>query len=130
MGSEGGGSDLATVKSFRELVVWQRAIELTLEIYKVTKAFPKDESFGLTSQLRRAAVSVASNIAEGQGRKTKGEFVQFLCVARGSNAEVQTQLVIAQGLGYSDEVAIARCEALALEVAKMLNGMLKAVSNE
>jgi four helix bundle protein len=121
---------LATVKSFRELVVWQRAIELTLEIYKVTKAFPKDESFGLTSQLRRAAVSVASNIAEGQGRKTKGEFVQFLCVARGSNAEVQTQLVIAQGLGYSDEVAIARCEALALEVAKMLNGMLKAVSNE
>ncbi len=120
MGSKDGGSDLATVKSFRELLVWQRAIALTLEIYKLTKAFPKEEMFGLTSQLRRAAVSVASNIAEGQGRKTKGEFAQFLCMARGSNAEVQTQLVIARGLGYAGEAEGGRCEALALEVAKML----------
>jgi four helix bundle protein len=118
------------VKSFRELLVWQRAIELTLEIYKLTKTFPKEELFGLTSQVRRAAVSVASNIAEGQGRKTTGEFVQFLCVARGSNAEVQTQLVIARGLGYANEASIARCEALALEVAKMLSGLLKTVSSE
>jgi len=118
------------VKSFRELLVWQRAIALTLEIYKLTKAFPKEEMFGLTSQLRRAAVSVASNIAEGQGRKTKGEFAQFLCMARGSNAEVQTQLVIARGLGYAGEAEVGRCEALALEVAKMLNGLLKTVGSE
>ncbi len=121
---------MATVKSFRELVVWQRAIELALEIYKLTKTFPKEEMFGLTSQLRRAAISVASNIAEGQGRRTKGEFVQFLCIARGSNAEVQTQLVIVRGLGYAGEAAIEGCEALALEVAKMLNALLKVVSSE
>ncbi len=121
---------MATVRSFRELVVWQRAIELTLEIYKLTKTFPKEEMFGLTSQMRRAAVSIASNIAEGQGPNTKGEFVQFLGVARGSNAEVQTQLVIAGGLGYAGKAEFGRCEDLAYEVAKMLNALLKAVGIE
>ena len=78
-------------RSFRDLIVWQRAIELSLAIYTLTRAFPRHELFGLTSQLRRAAVSIASNIAEGEGRGTPGEFKQFLGIAKGSNAELQTQ---------------------------------------
>lgn len=82
------------VESYRDLKVWQRAIQMTLAIYRVTTGFPKEEMFGLTSQLRRAAVSVPSNIAEGYGRGTKGEYKQFLAMARGSNLEVQTQLFL------------------------------------
>lgn len=78
--------------SFRELMVWQRAVQMSLAIYKLTSSFPDDERFGLTNQLRRAAVSVASNIAEGYGRSTKGEYFQFLGHARGSNFELQTNL--------------------------------------
>ena len=115
------------VSSFRDLTVWQRSIELTLEIYRLTKAFPREELFGLTSQLRRAAVSIASNIAEGQSRGTTGEFIQFLGIARGSNAEVQTQLVIARGLQLGEEASILRCESLCAEVGKMLNSLLKAL---
>ena len=83
-------------ESFKDLVVWQRAVQLSLAIYKLTPSFPDSERFGLTNQLRRASVSVASNIAEGYGRSTKGEYLLFLGHARGSNCEVQTQLVIAR----------------------------------
>ena len=83
--------------SFKDIVVWQRAVEMSLAIYKLTKAFPTDERFGLTNQLRRASVSVASNIAEGYGKSSRGEYIQFLGHARGSNGEAQTQLVIARG---------------------------------
>ena len=87
------------VESYRDLKVWQRAIEMTLGIYRATTGFPKEELFGLTSQIRRAGVSVASNIAEGYGRSSRGEYKQFLGMARGSNLEVQTQLFIATELG-------------------------------
>jgi four helix bundle protein len=80
-------------RSFRDLIVWQRAIELAINIYSVTKAFPKEETFGMASQLRRASVSIPSNIAEGNDRITGGEFKHFLGMARGSAAEVQTQLI-------------------------------------
>jgi four helix bundle protein len=79
-------------QAFQDLTVWQRATELTVCIYSLTRSFPKEEQYGLTSQLRRAAVSVASNIAEGRGRGTEGEFRQFLNIAQGSTYEVQTQL--------------------------------------
>jgi four helix bundle protein len=82
-------------ESYRDLLVWQRAIQMSLAIYRLTSDFPKEELFGLTSQVRRAGISVASNIAEGRGRLSKGEYRQFLGMARGSNAEVETQLVIA-----------------------------------
>jgi four helix bundle protein len=118
---------LATVKSFRELTVWQRSIELALAIYRLTKAFPREEIFGLTSQLRRAAVSIASNIAEGQSRGTTGEFIQFLGIARGSTSEVETQLVIARGLQLGDETSIARCESLCVEIGKMLNALIRSL---
>ncbi|MGD0729929.1 MAG: four helix bundle protein [Terracidiphilus sp.] len=87
------------VKSFRDLMVWQRAMQLTLTIYRLTQGFPREEAYRLCGQLRRSAVSIPSNIAEGQARLGTGEFRQFLGIARGSNAELQTQLEITRGLG-------------------------------
>ena len=107
-------------ESFKDLVVWQRAVQLSLAIYKLTASFPDSERFGLTNQLRRASVSVASNIAEGYGRSTKGEYLLFLGHARGSNCEVQTQLVIAAGLGLGDAAARRASEGLSEEVSRML----------
>jgi four helix bundle protein len=110
-------------ESFRQLVVWKKAIDLTFAIYAVTKLFPKDELFGLTSQLRRAAVSIPSNIAEGQSRVTAGEFRQFLGIATGSLAELQTQLIIARGLNLATEQTLNTCDNLAIEVSKMLHAL-------
>lgn len=110
-------------RSFRELVVWQRAIELTTLLYKTTQQFPREEIYGLTSQLRRAGVSVASNIEEGYGRGTRGEYRSFLGIARGSTLEIQTQLVIARGLGYEDPRQIDQAEELAEETSRMLWAM-------
>jgi four helix bundle protein len=86
--------------SYRDLIVWQKAIAMVTEFYRSTHCFPREETYGLTSQLRRAAVSVASNIAEGQGRLSRKEFRQFLGQARGSLIEMETQVVIAGNLGY------------------------------
>jgi four helix bundle protein len=111
--------------SFRDLAVWQRAIELTLAVYKLTAAFPDSERFGLTNQLRRASVSVASNIAEGYGRATKGEYVQFLGHARGSASEVETQLVIARALDYGAKQQLQNADDLCSEVGRMLRAMMR-----
>jgi four helix bundle protein len=112
------------LESYRELSVWKRSIEMALKTYRLTKVFPKEELFGLTSQMRRAAVAVASNIAEGYGRNSKGEYKQFLGIARGSNLELQTQLLIAKELGYSNPEHLTKAESLSTEVAKMLNSMI------
>jgi four helix bundle protein len=117
-------------ESFRDLAVWQRAIELTLQVYKLTSSFPDSERFGLTNQLRRAAVSVASNIAEGYGRATKGEYVQFLGHARGSNSEVETQLVIARALAFGSKEFLASAEGLCNEVRRMLGAMMKSLKSK
>jgi four helix bundle protein len=106
--------------SFRELVVWQRAVQLSLAIYKLTASFPDSERFGMTNQLRRASVSVASNIAEGYGRSTRGEYFLFLGHARGSNCEVQIQLVISNGLGFGKTPERRDAEGLSEEVSRML----------
>ena len=98
------------VKSYRDLDVWQCAIQLSVSLYQLTRDFPREEIFGLTSQLRRAGVSVASNIAEGYGRTSKGEYRSFLGLARGSALEVQTQLVIAREIGFGDPNKIAEAE--------------------
>jgi four helix bundle protein len=111
-------------ESFKDLVVWQRAIQLTVAIYKLTALFPSSEQFGLTSQLRRAAVSVASNIAEGYGRSTTGEYVLFLGHARGSNCEVETQLVISKALGFGSEESRELAKSLSGEVSRMLVAMI------
>jgi four helix bundle protein len=112
------------VKSYRDLKVWQRAIEMTLSIYRVTTGFPKEKLFGLTSQIRRAGVSVASNIAEGYGRGSKGEYKQFLAIARGSNLEVQTQPFIATEPGYGNPDHLKSADDLSNEVSRMLNSLL------
>ena len=88
------------IKSFRELVIWQRSIEFTEEIYKITRILPREETYGLISQLRRAAVSIPSNIAEGYSRASRNDYLNFLSMAMGSLAEVQTQLLICERIGY------------------------------
>lgn len=113
------------VKSYRELTVWQRSIDLTVALYQMTRSFPREEVFGLTSQLRRASVSIASNIAEGYGRGSKGEYRNFLGMARGSALEVQTQLVIAKKLGLGEPNQLSNAETLAEETGKMLWAMIE-----
>ncbi|MGD0630932.1 MAG: four helix bundle protein [Terracidiphilus sp.] len=110
--------------SFRDLAVWQRAMQLTVAIYKLTQGFPREEIYGLTGQIRRSAVSIPSNIAEGQGRASVGEFRQFLGIARGSTCEVQTQLDIARALSFGNAKQIDDAESLSNEVRKMLFGLL------
>jgi four helix bundle protein len=111
--------------SFKDLVVWQRAVQLTVAIYKLTSSFPADERFGLTNQLRRASVSIASNIAEGYGRSTRGAYVLFLGHARGSKCEVETQLAIAGALGFGTDQERQQAENLADEVGRMLAVMMR-----
>jgi four helix bundle protein len=108
------------VQSFRDLTVWQKSMELAVAAYSLTKCFPREESYGLTSQLRRSAVSIPSNIAEGQGRSNTREFLQFLGIARGSNCELQTQLEIARRIGLGDSRLIDDAERLSQEVGKMI----------
>jgi four helix bundle protein len=98
---------------------------MTLAVYKLTSCFPDTERFGLTNQLRRASVSVASNIAEGYGRATKGEYVQFLGHARGSNSEVETQIVISKALVFGSKEMLATTEGLCSEVGRMLGALMK-----
>ena len=113
------------MSSFRDLKVWQRALQLSLAIYRITSRFPKEEMFGLTSQLRRAGVSIASNIAEGYGRGTRGEYKQFLAIARGSTLQVQTQLTIAAHLAYDSPDSIEEASMLSEEVSRMLYALIK-----
>jgi four helix bundle protein len=118
---------MAELNGYRDLFVWQRAVEMSVSIYKATAAYPKEETYGLTSQLRRAGVSVASNIAEGWGRQSDGEYRHFLGMARGSNHEVQTQLLIAEQLGFGDQLSRELTMSLSNEVSKMLVSLMKTV---
>ena len=111
-------------QSFKDLVVWQRAIQLSTEIYRLTASFPASEQFGLVNQMRRASVSIASNIAEGYGRSTRGEYCQFLGYARGSNCELQTQLVIANSLGFGNEIMHQIAEKSSADVSRLLIALM------
>jgi len=102
-------------------------MELITEIYRLSQKFPPEELYGLISQMRRAAVSIPSNIAEGQGRLTKGEFTQFLGNARGSLLELETQILVARNLHYLDEPALTNLMGLTAEVGRLLNGLLGAI---
>ena len=116
-------------QDYRDLVVWQKAIDLTLCIYRITRVFPKDEMYGLISQMRRASVSVASNIAEGRGRLNSADFRQFLGLAQGSTYELQTQLIVAKGLDMASEAAIGEAESLSNEVSKMLTSFIHTLNS-
>ena len=112
-----------------DLIVWQKAMDLTTEIYRLTKRLPKDELYGLTNQLRRAAVSIPSNIAEGNGRTSTGDYLRFLSIARGSNAEVETQLLLCVKLDYLTQEDINAALQLSDEVGRMITAMVKKINN-
>ncbi len=116
-------------QSFRDLQVWQRSMDLACSIYRLTQEFPREELYGLTSQMRRSAISVPSNIAEGQARNSTGEFRQFLGVARGSNAELQTQIQLAGRLQFGNPTLRGEVELLSHEVGKMLYAMLESLKS-
>lgn len=115
------------LKSHKELIVWQKSIVLVKEVYIFTSKFPKDEIYGLTSQMRRAAVSIPSNIAEGYSRKNIKEYLQFLRISYGSSAELETQIIIAKDL-YKD-VKYSNAELLLVEILKMLNVIIEKLEN-
>jgi four helix bundle protein len=119
-----GQEPRSMLKSFRDLQVWQRSIQLAVAVYRLAGSFPREEMYGLSSQMRRAAVSVASNIAEGYGRLGVGEYRQFLGIARGSTLELQTQFEIARALGMGESKLVDEAEELSHEVCKMLYAML------
>jgi four helix bundle protein len=112
------------VQSYRDLIVWKKSMALVLNVYRCTQGFPRIETYGLTSHLRRAAVSIPSNIAEGQARLSTGEFRQFLGHARGSLVEVETQVLIAQELGYLEQTQSDLLLKDTAEVGRILNGLL------
>lgn len=114
--------------SYQQLKVWQRGIELVAEIYRLTKLFPREELYGLSSQMRRSAVSIPSNIAEGYARKHRQEYIQFLRIAYGSSSELETQIIIAKMLNFLEESAFRAVENFVLEVKKMLSGLIKSVT--
>jgi len=113
------------VKTHKDLDVWKKAIDFTTEIYMVTKSFPSDEKYGLVSQVRRAAISVSSNIAEGAARNSKKEFVQFLYVALASASELDTQLIISRNLGYIEKTQLEELSAAINDISKMLFGLIR-----
>jgi four helix bundle protein len=118
------------VKNYRDLVAWQKAMDFVEAIYKATKAFPRDELYGLTNQLRRCSVSIPSNIAEGQGRRTDPEFAHRLSIARGSVCEAETQLMIAGRLGHVTKADLERLLEAAAEIARLITGLRKTVAGE
>lgn len=117
------------MQSYKELLAWQQSMALASKVYQVTKTFPREETYGLTSQLRRSAVSVPSNIAEGQGRATRGGFVQFLCMARGSLFELETQLLMAKELKYLDVRQDPMLFQQLTRVAQLLNALISSLKS-
>ncbi|WAL62464.1 four helix bundle protein [Thermocoleostomius sinensis] len=118
-----------SVKDYKDLIVWQRGIVLVKRIYQLTQNFPAEEKFGLISQMRRAAVSIPSNIAEGQARHTTQQFIQFLSIAEGSIAELDTQLIVAVELGYCTKAESNDSFVLITELRKMLSTLRKKLSH-
>jgi four helix bundle protein len=118
------------MESFRDLLAWQKGMELVAAIYRVTDSFPRHELYGITQQMRRAALSVPSNIAEGKGRQTKRDYVQFLYRARGSLFELMTQLDAALRLNFIEPEAHQQTDKLAAETGRILNGLISNVERQ
>ena len=123
-------SDEIKASGYQDLLVWQKGMALVKRIYEITRTFPNEEKFGLVSQMSRAAVSIPSNIAEGQARHTRGEFIQFISHAEGSNAELNTQLIIAIQLGYSTEQEAQEAFELMSDLRKMLNALRRKLQQQ
>jgi four helix bundle protein len=118
------------VKNYQELIAWQKSMDLVEQIYQASRTFPREEIYGLTSQLRRAAVSIASNIAEGQGRRTTADFLRHLSIGYGSLREVETQILIAARLRYSASLTTDTVMNLAGEVGRLLNGLMNSLERK
>ena len=117
------------MQSYKELVVWQKGIDLVVEVYKITETFPKSELYGLMSQMRRAAVSIPANITEGYCRKHRQEYAQFIRIAFASAGELETHIIIAKKLGFTTDSKCEKAESLLLEVMKMSNKLAQVVTN-
>lgn len=115
------------LKSYRDLLVWQKAIELVVLVYRLSAEFPRDEIYGLTAQIRRASVSVPSNIAEGYGRGTRKEYIQFLSIAQGSLKELETQTILAERLSYATSAQVERVLSDSERVGKMLGSLIRSL---
>ena len=115
-------------QNYKDLVVWQKGIALAKATYQLTSKFPAEEKFGLVSQMRRAAVSIPSNIAEGQARHTTGEFIQFISHAEGSTAELETQLILSLELGFANGESAKASFGLLDDIRRMLNGLRRKLS--
>lgn len=116
------------ITSYRDLIVWQKSMDLVKEIYRITKFLPKDELYGLSSQMRRASVSIPSNIAEGQQRKNTKEFCQFLRISYGSAAELETQILLSKNI--YPKIGFSKAESLLQEIRKMLNSLMQKLENK
>jgi four helix bundle protein len=117
------------VKSFRDLIVWQRSMQLCVAVYELTRTFPREEIYGLTSQMRRACVSISSNIAEGHGRGSVPQLLHFLSIARGSTFEVQAQLLLARELQLGEPAQLDRSDGFCEEISKMLFATMKSLKS-
>jgi four helix bundle protein len=124
MEKKGGLPSSGRTRHYRDLLVWQKAMAIAKAIYRETEAFPQKEVYGLQSQMRRAAISIPSNIAEGHGRLDDGHFRQFLATSRGSLFELQTQLELSSDLKYLDEKKVGELMQQCEEIARMINGLL------
>lgn len=111
------------IKDYKDLIVWQKAMDLVVEVYALAKLLPKEEMYALSSQIRRAAISIPSNIAEGQARNSTKEFTQFLAIAKGSKAELETQLLLCIRIGYLNEGQIVTAINTLAEIGKMINAL-------
>jgi four helix bundle protein len=116
-----------TARNYRDLIAWKKAFDLALAIYEETSSFPMEEKYGITSQLRRSGISISSNIAEGEGRNSSREFRHHLSIALGSLREVETQVLIAESLGYFREDRAAKLMEMAAEVGRLINGLSKSL---
>jgi four helix bundle protein len=119
-----------TIKHYRDLIVWQKAVELVVVIYRITTKFPHAELYGLTSQIRRAAISIPSNIAEGQGRNTTRDFIHFLSIAHGSLKEMETQVIISQRLGFIEDKETSLIIESTNEIGRLISGLSKALKKK
>ena len=116
------------VRKYEDLIVWQKAMDLVEEIYRIARLLPNEETYGLSSQMKRAAVSIPSNIAEGQERNTTKDFINHLYIAKGSKGELETQLLICVRLQYLEPPQIARAQRFLQEIGKMLNTLIQTLS--
>lgn len=115
---------------FKNLLVWQKSVDFVTEIYLITEKFPSSEIFGLTSQLRKAAVSIPSNIAEGNSRRSNADYLQFLKISRGSCSEIETQLLISKNLKFIEKVEYDNLNEKITEIVRMINGLINSIKDK